>query len=157
MRSKLKAVDYENAIREGQGLVTAAARRLGVDPRTVFRAINRYDSVRRALEDARERTLDLAEAKLIQQINDGNMTAIIFYLKTQGKKRGYIEHIIDATLVQIVQKITTTEQLESLDDRELDRLARYVEERGLGRPRSVEELKKLPPDELEELANGRKR
>ena len=29
--------------------------------------------------------------KLIQHINKGNVAALIFYLKTQGKGRGYIE------------------------------------------------------------------
>lgn len=158
MPPRRKPVEYETAIREAQGLVTAAARRLGVSVRTFHRAIERYSSVRIALEEARERQLDLTEAKLFQQINEGNMTAIIFYLKTQGKKRGYIEHIIDATLIQIVHKISSVSQLEILDDRELDRLARYVEERGLGRPRSAEELEKLSPEQLEELEDaGRRR
>lgn len=156
MTTRLKPADYEAAIRESQGLVTSAARRLGVCAKTVHRAISRWASVREALEESRERLLDLTEAKLVQQINEGNMTAIIFYLKTQGKKRGYVEHIIDATLVQIVHKISSS-QLEILDDRELDRLARYVEERGLGRPRSVEELERLDPEQLEELANAGRR
>lgn len=34
--------------------------------------------------------------ELIKQIKRGNMTAVIFYLKTKGKSRGYIErHEID--------------------------------------------------------------
>ena len=35
--------------------------------------------------------LDLTEHALIKQIKEENLGAIIFYLKCQGKKRGYIE------------------------------------------------------------------
>ena len=38
-----------------------------------------------------ESSVDLAESKLIEAIKDGNLTAIIFFLKTQGKSRGYSE------------------------------------------------------------------
>ena len=35
--------------------------------------------------------MDFAESQLHQQIKDGSVAATIFYLKTKGKKRGYIE------------------------------------------------------------------
>ena len=43
------------------------------------------------LAEARESSVDLAESKLIEAIKNGNLTAIIFFLKTQGKSRGYVE------------------------------------------------------------------
>ena len=43
--------------------------------------------------DEREGLKDFAEGKLMQQIDGGNITAIIFYLKTQAKDRGYIEKV----------------------------------------------------------------
>lgn len=89
--ARITAKQYAQAITEAQGLVSVAARRLGVSRQSVYTAINRHKQVAEALEDARERTIDLAEGKLVQQINEGNITAIIFYLKTQAKHRGYVE------------------------------------------------------------------
>ena len=83
--------EYVQAVTESQGLISVAARRLGVTRAAVYRAAKDHEEVKTALEDARERTTDLAEGKLFQKINEGDNTAIIFYLKTQAKKRGYVE------------------------------------------------------------------
>lgn len=40
-----------------------------------------------------EKLLDLGEVKLFEAVQKGNMTAIIFFLKCRGKKRGYIEKL----------------------------------------------------------------
>ena len=79
------------ALGETKGLLTLAARNAGVSYRTVNRYANEFPSVREAVEEAKESLLDFAENKLYDKMAAGDMTAIIFYLKTQGKARGYTE------------------------------------------------------------------
>ena len=79
------------ALGETQGLLTMAARKAGVSYTTVKRYAAEFPSVKQAVQDAKESMLDFAEGKLYQKIKAGDNTAILFYLKTQGKSRGYIE------------------------------------------------------------------
>lgn len=53
-------------------------------------ALQRYQDAF-GITDARESMIDTAESMLYKQIGEGNTTAIIFFLKTQGRQRGYIE------------------------------------------------------------------
>ena len=43
------------------------------------------------VRDVNEELLDFTESQLMKHITKGNLTAIIFYLKTKGQSRGYIE------------------------------------------------------------------
>jgi hypothetical protein len=53
--------------------------------------VRRYATVAAEVTSQRDVLLDMTEAKLFEQVNRGNITAIIFTLKTLGKSRGYIE------------------------------------------------------------------
>jgi hypothetical protein len=46
---------------------------------------------RAAVDDIQEVAVDFAESHLHKLIKDGNPAATIFYLKTKGKGRGYVE------------------------------------------------------------------
>ncbi len=73
------------------GIVTTVAKRLQVARSTVYTYMNRWSTVDDAMRDERNAYLDLCESKLADEVMKGNITAIIFSLKTLGKSRGYIE------------------------------------------------------------------
>jgi hypothetical protein len=79
------------ALEAHQGLIYMAAQDLGCSGQTIYNYAKRYASVREAIKEQKERRKDRVELSLWKQINDGNIAAIIFYLKTQAKDRGYIE------------------------------------------------------------------
>lgn len=90
-RNRYTAQQVADAIHESGGFLSAAARRIGCSYATIRNYVNRYSLCQEAVSDAREQMLDKAEGKLYQLIAKGNVTAIIFYLKTQAKHRGYVE------------------------------------------------------------------
>ncbi len=88
-----------DALRVTKGMVYLAAEKMGCEADTIYNRAKRSASVAKAMLRETERGLDLAELQLIKQINEGNTTALIFYLKTKGKRRGYIErHEFDVRL-----------------------------------------------------------
>lgn len=80
-----------DAIRRAEGNLTAAAEALGVSRSTIYRYVTDRATVKEALDETRESLIDTAENQLAKKIKSGDMTAIIFFLKTQGKSRGYVE------------------------------------------------------------------
>ena len=79
------------AIKESNGLLTLAAKKAGLHYATVWQYTQDFPTVKQAVIEAKEKMLDFTESKLYEKIKEGDNAAIIFYLKTQGKKRGYIE------------------------------------------------------------------
>lgn len=80
-----------DAIRATRGMLTLAAKRLGCAPDTVYRYVREYATVAQALRDERASVTDMAELALYKAIQEGEGWAVCFYLKTQGKERGYVE------------------------------------------------------------------
>ena len=91
MKEKYTTAQMIEALREKHGNLSAAARFLGCSRETVRRYISTYSTVQSVADEERETLIDFAENQLFQQVKDGNITAIIFTLKTIGKHRGYVE------------------------------------------------------------------
>ena len=88
-----KATDEQiiEALRNGMGIVTQAARTLKMQRTYIHKRIRDSALLTEALEDIRNENIDLAESKLFEMIQKGDKIAIIFFLECMGKKRGWVE------------------------------------------------------------------
>lgn len=87
----LKIATVAGALVELRGNVSAVARRFGVTRSAVHNLIAANDDLRTITADCREQGLDDAEDSLMKAVTEGEAWAVCFFLKTQGKKRGYVE------------------------------------------------------------------
>nr|DAI47252.1 MAG TPA: Sf6 terminase small subunit gp1, octamer, DNA-binding, CAPS buffer.65A [Caudoviricetes sp.] len=71
--------------------ITATCAALNISRRTFYQKKEKSKSLQDLLAEADESMLDFAESKLIEHINNNDTTCLIFFLKTKGKKRGYVE------------------------------------------------------------------
>lgn len=71
--------------------MTAATKKMGIDRSTVYRWRQEFPEFEQQLKDIQETQIDFVESKLLTQIDNGDTTAIIFYLKSIGKERGWNE------------------------------------------------------------------
>lgn len=79
------------ALEQTLGVVTTACKTANISRETHYRWIKEDEAYRESVQAIEGVALDFAESKLHKAINQENITAIIFYLKTKGKARGYIE------------------------------------------------------------------
>ena len=71
--------------------ISATCIALGISRNTLYSWRKASKKLDELMTDVEESLIDFSESKLMEQINNGNITAIIFHLKTKGKNRGYVE------------------------------------------------------------------
>ena len=79
------------ALEKSLGVVTTACKRVGVGRTTYYDWYNNDKEFKARVDDLQNVALDFAESQLHRQIAENNTSATIFYLKTKGKHRGYVE------------------------------------------------------------------
>lgn len=79
------------ALDKAFGIVSKACEMVGISRQTHYRWMKEDEEYKDQVDDIQDVALDFAENALLKQIQQGNTAATIFYLKTRGKKRGYIE------------------------------------------------------------------
>lgn len=80
-----------DALEKSLGVITTACKTAQIHRSTFYKWYNEDPGFAEAVDDIENIAIDFAESNLHQKIKKGDTAAIIFYLKTKGKKRGYIE------------------------------------------------------------------
>lgn len=79
------------ALERSLGIVTTACNAVGINRSTHYDWMRKDPEYKQAVKSIEDRTLDFAESHLHKLIKEGNPAATIFFLKTKGKARGYVE------------------------------------------------------------------
>ena len=107
------------AMRQYNGNISAVARAFKTNRQKIYDFMEQHPTVKRAREEARESMLDNAESALYRQALNGDTTALIFLLKTQGYQRGYQERQHVTMDVNIRQEAERLAQEYGLDPDEV--------------------------------------
>tara|TARA_Y100001963_G_scaffold49551_1_gene69518 strand:- start:5681 stop:6040 length:360 start_codon:yes stop_codon:yes gene_type:complete len=86
-----KKSDFLLALKNKRGNISEACHAANIGRNTYYQWIDKDEEFKQMAEDTQEGLIDLAEEKLMENIEANDNTSIIFFLKTKGKKRGYIE------------------------------------------------------------------
>lgn len=87
----LKKEQMITALEKSLGVVSSASKACGVSRDAHYRWMKEDPTYKQKVEDIENISIDFVESQLFKQIQEGNTVATIFFLKTRGKKRGYVE------------------------------------------------------------------
>ena len=85
--------------------ITKTCKAVGIDRITFYRWSENDVKFHQAVDDLEIVRLDFAEDMLNIKMQQGDSTAIIFFLKTKGKHRGYVEKVIQDVNVRTEQPL----------------------------------------------------
>ncbi len=88
--NKKKALE---ALKSTMGNITAACAAAGVNRQHFYTWRDNDPDFEQEVKNISESAIDMGETALMKQIQDGNTACIIFFLKTRGKERGYVERM----------------------------------------------------------------
>ena len=83
--------EFLEALKRCSGNVSEAVKQVPICRLTHYRWLEADPEYAAAVDAIKESLIDRAEGVLHSLIGEGNVPAVLFFLKTQGKRRGYIE------------------------------------------------------------------
>lgn len=89
-----KKEKFIEAFTKTKGLITKACLSANIARNTYYYWFKNDDEFKQRAEEVLEEQIDFVESKLLDLIEKDDTTAVIFYLKTKGKNRGYSDKAI---------------------------------------------------------------
>lgn len=105
-------------LKDNRGIVGAACRSLDISRTTYYRWKKKHPDFAEAAETEISAQVDFVEERLLDLIETGETAAIIFYMKTKGRDRGYGE--------KYVPEVEHEEPVRKIDPKAAHRLGGYV-------------------------------
>nr|DAP11675.1 MAG TPA: Terminase small subunit [Caudoviricetes sp.] len=94
-KTKQKAEDkkalFLKAFAQSRGIIAPACRAIAMTRQSYYNWLENDPAFAEEVEAIRQEQIDTVESALLKKIDVGDTTAVIFYLKTKGKERGYSE------------------------------------------------------------------
>ena len=84
---------FLEALKKNLFVVTAACEQTGIGRTTYYDWMREDPEFRKKVEEVGEIQIDFVETQLLKKIKEGDGQSIIFYLKTKGRKKGYVENV----------------------------------------------------------------
>lgn len=122
-RRKYTVAEIIAALEESAGVKSVAARRLGCSRSTLAQYAAEHPEIDKAVLAIREDFKDHVEGRLFKAIAADNLSAILFFLKTQAKDRGYSERTEVTTPPRQPIEVQTTFDWSRLEQQELRLIA----------------------------------
>lgn len=82
---------FVKAFAQSRGIIAPACKAVSINRTTYYDWMERDPAFAEEVEAIRQEQIDTVESALLNKIEGGDTTAVIFYLKTKGKERGYSE------------------------------------------------------------------
>lgn len=91
MLSTEKKEKMLEALEYNLGIVAQSCKNAGVSRAAHYKWIKEDPEYKQRVHEITESAIDYVEGKLFESIKNNNITAIMFYLKSKAKHRGYVE------------------------------------------------------------------
>lgn len=122
-RTTIRKAYMLSALEANLGVVSTACKMVGINRETHYAWIKQDPAYKLAVEDLADVALDFVEALLFNQIKNMDTAATIFYLKTKGKKRGYIERtefdIRPDPFLELMQQFSNQDESKSAEIKQI--------------------------------------
>jgi len=113
---KKQQIQFLALFEKNAGIIKTTCKKLGIDRQTFYNWKKYNEEFAKRVEDIEEGMIDFVEGKLYEAIRERELTAILFYLKCKGKKRGYVERQELEHSGKIETVVRTTKKIEDYEE-----------------------------------------